>query len=208
MTTRSAILIVITCSAIACQAQTSTPGSDSTPAQPRSLADVARASKKDKKEPVAKIVLTEDTAAAKGPIPDPFAENCDNTDDILKAIQEYTTSHKPKEVEDVLHAWYDKNNTIMSNAIAENQRIAQSQGDRQYSNYTAEGQPRTQQEYYDKAHVQNISSRQDQKRLIENNALTQHIQQSFIRVRMQLSVRGTKYDWFKIRCLWGSGCSY
>jgi hypothetical protein len=215
MINRSALLILVFSFVTAGLAQNAMPATanvpsmDSAPSQPKSLADVARASKKDKKEATAKIVLTEDAAdAAKGPIPDSFVDGCDNTDDILKALQEYSASHKPKEVEDVLRAWYDKNNTIMSNAIAENQRIAQSQGDRQYSYYTTEGQPRSQQESYDKAHLQSISARQDQKRLLENNVLTKHIQQSFIRVRYQLSVKGSKYDWFKIRCLWGTGCSY
>jgi hypothetical protein len=207
MIIRNAILLIVFSWASAGLGQMPAPVAETAPAQPKSLADVARAAKKDK--PVAKMILTEDTpAAVKGPIPDPFVDACDNTEDILKALQEYSGSHKAREVEEVLHVWYDKNNTIMSNAIAENQRIAQSQGDRQYSYYTTEGQPRSQQESYDKAHIQSISVRQDQKRLSENNALTQHIQQSFIRVRYQLSAKGTKYEWFKIRCLWGSGCSY
>ena len=207
MITRNAVLMIVFTWASAVVAQMPATVAETAPSQPKSLANVARASKKEK--PVAKFVLTEDTpAAAKGPIPDAFVDGCDNTEDILKALQEYSASHKPKEIEDVVHAWYDKNNTIMSNAIAENQRITQSQGDRQYSYYIPEGRPQSQQESYDKAHVQSISARQDQKRLAENNALTQHIQQSFIRVRNQLSVKGTKYEWFKIRCLWGTGCSY
>lgn len=209
MITRSAILItsLFVCAA-SCLPQVQTPSVDAEPAQPKSLADVARASKKDKKEPVAKIVLTEDSpGAAKGIIPDVFSDGMDNSDDILKAILDYSANHNAKETEGVVRIWFEKHDAMLANAIEQSKRIEQRERDRQNGYLSRDVQYRSQQEYAEAQRVEIISRRDDLMQKQENGLLSARIQQTFGKVRSALAGRHMKYDWFKIRC--GNGnCSF
>jgi hypothetical protein len=179
-----------------------------TPDQPKSLAEVARDSKKEKKEQ-AKIILSDDTQQLHKPlIPDVFHGGIDNIDDILKAIDEYKSTHNLQETEMVVHLWYDKHDAMLANAIEENRRIEQRERDRQLGYRASDVQPRNQEEYLELQHVELISRRDDLKHKQENGLLSARIQQAFGRVRSQVKSRyGMNIDWFKIRC--GNGnCSF
>jgi hypothetical protein len=176
--------------------------------QPKSVADIARQSKKDGKREQTKLVFTEDSPQMQKPlIPDIFSGGLDNVDEILKAINDYRTTHNARETEVVLHLWFDKHDAMLANAIEENGRIEQQERDRQMGYTTTDAQPRSQQEYYEMQRIEIIARRESLKRKQENGLLMARIQQTFTRVRSTLQGKGLKYEWFKIRC--GNGnCSF
>lgn len=176
--------------------------------QPKSVADIARQSKKDGKREPTKLVFTEDSPQMQKPlIPDVFSGGLDNVDEILKAINDYRTTHNARETEVVLHLWFDKHDAMLANAIEENSRIEQQERDRQMGYTASDAQPRSQQEYYEMQRIEIIARRESLKRKQENGLLMARIQQTFTRVRSTLQGKGLKYEWFKIRC--GNGnCSF
>jgi hypothetical protein len=197
---RFAIFVLITFVSAASLAQNS--------AQPKSVADIARQSKKDGKREQARLVFTEDSPQMQKPlIPDVFSGGLDNVDEILKAINDYRTTHNARETEVVLHLWFDKHDAMLANAIEENGRIEQQERDRQMGYTASDAQPRSQQEYYEMQRIEIIARRESLRRKQENGLLMARIQQTFTRVRSTLQGKGLKYDWFKIRC--GNGnCSF
>ncbi len=195
------ITILLLANAMVAHAQVTTD-------QPKSLAEVARDSKKDKKDQ-AKIVLSDDTEQLHKPlIPDVFYGGIDNTDEILKAIDAYRSTHNLQETENVVHAWYDKHDAMLVNAIDENRRIEQRERDRQLGYRALDAQPRNQEEYLEMQRVELISRREDLKHKQENSLLSARVQQVFGRIRSQVhSKYGMNVEWLKIRC--GNGnCSY
>jgi hypothetical protein len=175
---------------------------------PKSLGDVARDSKKEKREQ-AKMILSDDTQPSRGqPVPDVFYGGLDNTDEILKAIDQYKGAHNLQETEAVVHAWYDKHDAMLANAIEENRRIEQRERDRQVGYTSGDIKPRTQEDYVELQRVELISRREDSIHKRDNGLLSARIQQAFARVRSQVKSKyGMNADWMKIRC--GNGnCSY
>ena len=177
------------------------------PEPPKTLAEVAREAKKEKKEQ-AKIVLNEDAPPTpKQIIPEVFSDGMDNSDDILKAIFDYSANHNAKETEGVVRIWFEKHDAMLANAIEQNKRIEQRERDRQNGYLSRDVQFRNQQEYMESQRVEIISRRDDLKQKQENGLLSARIQQTFMRVRSSLAGKRMKYEWFKIRC--GNGnCSY
>ena len=176
--------------------------------QPKSLGDVARESKKEKKEQ-AKIVLSDDTQQLRKPvIPDVFNGGIDNVDEILKAINDYRSTHNLQETEAAVRFWYEKHDALLANAIEANRRIEQRERDRQLGYQVSDEQPRSQAEYQELQRVELISRRDDLRHKQENGLLSARIQQAFTRVRPQMKSKyAMNIDWFKIRC--GNGnCSY
>lgn len=176
--------------------------------QPKSLADIARESKVEKKDQ-AKVVLSEDSGKIQRPlIPDVFYGGMDNTDEILRALDEYKSNHNAQETEAVLRIWFDKHDALLASAIEENQRIEQRERDRQMGYGAADVEPRSQQEYMELQRIVVISRREDAKHKQENGLLAARIQQTFGKVRTQVrSKYAMKVEWFKIRC--GNGnCSF
>jgi len=176
--------------------------------QPKSLGDVARESKKEKKEQ-AKIVLSDDTQQLRKPvIPDVFNGGIDNVDEILKAINDYRSTHNLQETEAAVRLWYEKHDALLANAIEANRRIEQRERDRQLGYQVSDEQPRSQAEYQELQRVELISRRDDLRHKQENGLLSARIQQAFTRVRPQMKSKyAMNIDWFKIRC--GNGnCSY
>lgn len=195
------IAVLLTGSFLASFAQT-------TADQPKSLGDVARESKKGKKEQ-AKIVLSDDTQQLRKPlIPDVFDGGIDNIDEILKAINDYRSTHNLQETEAIVHLWYEKHDALLANAIEANRRIEQRERDRQMGYQVSDEQPRSQAEYQELQHIELISRRDDLRHKQENGLLSARIQQAFTRVRPQMKSKyAMNIDWFKIRC--GNGnCSY
>jgi len=176
--------------------------------QPKSLGDVARDSRKEKKEP-AKIVLSDETERVHKPsIPDVFYGGIDNIDEIFKAIEQYRSTHNLQETEAVVRTWYEKHDAMLANAIEQNRRIEQRERDRQLGYSVSDSQPRSQQEYMEIQRVELISRREDLRHKQENGLLSARIQQAFGRVRTQMKSKyGMNIEWFKIRC--GNGnCSF
>ncbi|HEY6972317.1 MAG TPA: hypothetical protein VJA94_24100 [Candidatus Angelobacter sp.] len=194
------VLIVLLSSAPALLAQSASE-------QPKSLAEIASESKKQKSQ--GKIVITDDNHQPDKPlIPDVFSGGIDNIDEILKAIDNYRSTHNLQETQDVLHTWYDKHDALLANAIEQNRRIEQRERDRQLGYSASDAQPRNGQEYVEMQRIELASRRDDLKRKQENGLLSARIQQAFNRVRVQMKQKyGMNVDWLKIRC--GNGnCSY
>lgn len=180
----------------------------STPDQPKSLAEIAAESRKEKKEQ-AKIYLSDDNQQQrKSPIPDVFSGGIDNYDEILKAIEEYRGTHNLQETESAVHLWYDRHDAMLANAIEENRRIEQREHDRQMGYPMTDAQPRSEAEYREMQKVAMISRREDLKHKQENGLMMARIQQAFTRIRpFMKSKYGMNVEWMKIRC--GNGnCSY
>lgn len=176
--------------------------------QPKSLGDLARESKTEKKDQ-ARLIKSDDLPENGKPvIPDVFSGGIDNSDEILKALDDYKNSHNAQETEAVLRIWYEKHDALMANAIEENKRIEQRERDRQLGYVLTDVQPRSQQEYAEAQRAALISRRDDLKRKQDNGLLTARIQQTFQKVRSQVrSKYGMKVEWFKVRC--GNGnCSF
>lgn len=195
------VVVVLLSSMQAALAQT-------TPDQPKSLAEIARESKKEKKEQ-AKIVLSDENRQPQKPlIPDVFSDGVDNIDAILQAIADYRSTHNLQETEAVLHIWYDKHDSLLANAIEENRRIEDRERDRQLGYRAYDAPARSQQQYLEMQRIELISRREDLKRKQENGLLSARIQQAFGRVRVQMKSKyGMNVDWMKIRC--GNGnCSF
>jgi hypothetical protein len=175
---------------------------------PKSLAEVARDSQKEKKL-VAKIVLSDDTQQLrKSIIPDVFSGGIDNYDEILKAIADYRSSHNLQETEDIVRLWYERHDGMLANAIEENRRIEQRERDRQMGYPITDAQPRSQQEYMEMRRIDIISRREDLMHKQANALLIVRIQQAFTRIRPAIKSKyGMNVEWMKIRCANGN-CSY
>ncbi len=185
------------------------PGFAQTAADPpKSLAEVARDSQKEKKL-VAKIVLSDDTQQLrKSIIPDVFSGGIDNYDEILRAIADYRSAHNLQETEDIVRLWYERHDSMLANAIEENRRIEQRERDRQMGYPITDAQPRSQQEYMEMRRIEIISRREDLMHKQENALLIARIQQAFTRIRPAIKSKyGMNVEWMKIRCANGN-CSY
>ncbi|HZE79626.1 MAG TPA: hypothetical protein VE604_01915 [Candidatus Polarisedimenticolia bacterium] len=179
-----------------------------TPDSSKSLGDVARESRKEKKDQ-AKIVLSDETQQLRKPlIPDVFDGGIDNIDEIFKAISDYRSTHNLEETEAAVRNWYEKHDALLASAIEENRRIEQRERDRLLGYRDRDMQPHSQEEYQEIQHIELVSRREDLRHKQENGLLSARIQQAFIRLRPQMKSKyGMNIEWFKIRC--GNGnCSY
>jgi hypothetical protein len=168
--------------------------------QPKSLAEVARDSRKEKKDP-AKIILSDETEPVhnKPQIPDVFSGGIDNVDEILKAIADYRSTHNLQETEAVVRLWYEKHDALLANAIEQNRRIEQRERDRQLVSSMSDSHPRTAQEFKEKQQVEMISRREDQMHKQENSLLATRIEHAFRRTRTQMKSKySMNIEWFKI----------
>ncbi len=183
-----AFILVIACSAL--MAQEGEP----------SLADAAR--KKSDGKPKAKVVITEDNLPAHGPLPSMNLEGVDNSDDVLKAIDDYRKSHTAIETEQVVRDWYDEYDTLFVKAFTENEEIKSRAQDQ---SYTPHQYPDDARKYQEQRMAEVHSAIQDQRLVLKNNLLIARIQQTFQKVRSGLQLRSVKYEWMKIRFGNGNG---
>ena len=166
-----------------------------------SLADAAKKARENKGK--AKIVVTEETlVSARGPIPDLNLEGLDNSDDVLKAMDQYRRSHTPVETEQVIRDWYNNCDSMFQRAFTENEEIKMRAQDR----YAEPRQyPNDARKYQEQRTAEIHSAIQDQRLVQKNNLLIARIQQGIQKVRNGLQVSGLRYDWMKIRFGNGNG---
>src|ERR1700751_2793220 len=93
-----AFILVIACSALVAQ--------DAEP----SLADAAK--KKSDGKIKAKVVITEENLPVHGPLPSMSLEGVDNSDEVLRAIDQYRQTHTTLEAEQIVRDWYDEYDTV------------------------------------------------------------------------------------------------
>ncbi len=179
------------------------------PQQQKSLADIARENKN--KKPQATITITEESKEVAAPVlPDISSDGLDNSDEILKAIDDYRARHTPQETETAIHGWYDKHDVMLQKAIEENKRIEERQKDRESGLYSYDDSytnPGDLEQYRQLRRAELLSERDDLRRKKQNSFLSARIQQNFMKVRGGIARYGMKFEWFKIRC--GNGnCSF
>jgi hypothetical protein len=183
-----AFILVIACSALIAQE-----------AEP-SLADAAK--KKGDGKPKSKVVITEENLPAHGPLPSMNLEGVDNSDEVLKSIDQYRQTHTTAEIEQIVRDWYDEYYTLFVKAFTDSEEIKSRAQDRSYT-------PRRYSDDAGKYQEQRLaevhSAVQDQRLVTKNNLLMARIQQSFQKVRNGLQARSIKYDWMKIRFGNGNG---
>ena len=182
------------------------------------LGDVAKKNETAKKEngsgdaPKVKHVFTDDDMSLrKNPIPSITLQGTENTDDILAAIHEYRSSHSPEQTEDIVHAWFDEQAAVLSDAIDANVRTqkrnqlrmeaAQDRNSYPYNNYNFDGDYTKLNE---RQTAERWSQRVETRSTQENLQVMGRIQQVFMRVRADVICRPNKtksaaYDWFRIR---------
>lgn len=180
-------------------AATATAIAQDVPTNSSSLGDIARQTRA-RKSSKAKLVVDDDTIrSSKLPIPD-IALDGDNTDPIVSAISNYQLAHNPRETEDMVHQWYDRQDSMISSAIDENRRAREHAQDR-YSSYSYEG-------YEDESdyrrmmaqnRARNLQQRQDDRRMTDNSRFISRIAETMSRVRSRLSTMGMRYDWMVVR---------
>ena len=185
------------------------------------LGDVAKknAATKDKDASTkAKRVFTDDDMSIrKSPIPSIALQGTDNTLDILTSIHDYRANHSAEETEDAVHEWFDEQSAVLSGAIDANVRMqkhnqmrmeaAQDRAAYPYnSNYDPDSATKMNERMTTERWSQRVESRSQQ----ENFQVISRIQQTLIRVRVDVICRPNKtkaaaYDWFKIRTANGVG---
>ena len=189
-----ALLLALTAGTVSAQ--------DASGAQPKSIAEMA-AQAKTNKTIHAKVRLDDDSEEAKrSPIPDIAASDfADNSDDIVRAIIDYRTSHTARETEDVVHAWYDKYDLQLERALDDNRRINSRQSQGYYPAYYPDSNsgPRNIREYQDAAAAYQRSAIDDYQRRTQNFVLSGRIRTTFTKVRSQIKLKSMDWDWFVIR---------
>jgi len=156
----------------------------------------------------AKVVVDDDNLhSQRGPIPAIALEGVDNSDEIIRAIQEFRKINKPSETEEALRLWYDEFDSLMADAVDDNTRLIKRKEDRSLTEATGSYYGRDGD--YDKAMQRRNSAisedREDFRRGRKNGFTIARIQQTFMKVRTGIQIGGLKYDWFKIRNGNGNG---
>jgi len=156
----------------------------------------------------AKVVVDDDNLhSQRGPIPAIALEGVDNSDEIIRAIQEFRKINKPAETEEAVRFWYDEFDSLMADALDDNTRLIKRKEDRSLTEATGSYYGRDGD--YDKAMQRRNSAisedREDFRRGRKNGFTIARIQQTFMKVRTGIQIGGLKYDWFKIRNGNGNG---
>src|SRR5882757_7955243 len=156
----------------------------------------------------AKVVVDDDNLhSQRGPIPAIALDGVDNSDEIIRAIQEFKKINKPAETEEAVRFWYDEFDSLMADALDDNTRLIKRKEDRSLTEATGSYYGRDGD--YDKAMQRRNSAisedREDFRRGRKNGFTIARIQQTFMKVRTGIQIGGLKYDWFKIRNGNGNG---
>lgn len=191
-----AALILLLANPLFGQSSDSNSGTSEQPS--KSVAEVAREGQ-TKKTKAKSVITDEDMDLLRGPFPRLSLEGLDNSDRIVRAIQEFARKHKPEETEQAVHDWYDWYDSILEATIRENVEIRELLDDNSFHGYTICQEAGDYRSCAQRRQMELRSAHEDQKKLRENGMLIGRIQQAFMRIRPCLMQYGLKYDWFKIR---------
>jgi hypothetical protein len=182
------------------------------------LGDVAKKNKdvsKDKDKATAKHIFTDDDMSVrKSPIPPIALVGVENTQLILDALHEFKSTHDAATTEQMVHAWFDEESQILSDAIDNNNRLAQHNRVKMEAAQDGYGNPYN--GVYDSSDYTKMRERQlsemwaqrsDARSNQDNYMVITRIQQAFFRVRCDAIWNRNKmaYDWFRIRNANGVG---
>ncbi len=172
-------------------AQSQPPAQDERP-----LGDVARDAKAKAPATKARMVVDSDSIrASKLPIPD-IRMDGDNSEEIVKAIVAYSSSHTPKETEDMVHSWYDRQDGTAQEAAEENRKANERQQDAYYDQPT---DIKDYQKYMQEQRLKQMSARLDSRRIAENYKIVNRTAQTMQMVKYKLQSNRIAYDWMRVR---------
>jgi hypothetical protein len=170
-------------------------------AQEVSLADAAKAARGAKAR--SKVVIDEENfRSMRGPIPEMNIEGVDNSDAIIKAMDEYRRSHNPQETEIAIREWYNHYDLMFQHAFEQSAEIRDRAQDRYPDPHPY---PDDYRKYQEQRSTEIRSAIQDQRLIQKNGLLMARIQQCVQKVRGALYSFGLKYEWMKIRFGNGNG---
>jgi hypothetical protein len=166
-----------------------------------SLVDAARKARDSKAK--SKVVITDENLNSdRGPLPDINIEGVDNSDDIVKAIDQYRRTHTLAETEHVIRDWYNRYDLLFQHAFAENEELRLRAQDRSVEPHEySDDYVKYREQRSSEIHSQLQDSRTTQK----NGLLMARLQQTLQKVRSAIFPFGLKYDWMKIRFGNGNG---
>ncbi len=162
----------------------------------RPLGDLAREARAKAPTVKAKMVVDSDSIRSSGlPIPD-IRLDSDNSDEIVRAVLNYASAHTPKELEDMVHSWYDRQDSAAQAASDDNHRTQERQMD-SYYNYPTD--IKDYQKYQQEQRAKQILARQDSQRSSENYKLIQKTATAMQQIKSKLAGYRISYDWMKVR---------
>lgn len=169
-----------------------------------SLAGAARDAKAGKSH-VAKVFTDEDMDLRRGPIPRLNLDGVDNSDEILEAIAKYRANHKPEEVEEAIHAWYDEHDTLLNAAIQQGNDYRSLRQSNIANGYELCQESGDYEKCEQRRRAEMRGARLDNQIIRDNGLQSARLQQGLIKVRNGIGVRGLHYIWFKVRQGNGNG---
>jgi hypothetical protein len=185
------------------RAQQTPPPTSSAQESGKSLAEVAKESKKNKTAHAAKLITEDDLN--KGPLPRLSLEDVDNSDEIVDATGAFQSKHSKEETEQAIHAWYGEYDTMLATAIRENTRTSERRADSTYNGYWICQSSPSYETCVSRRQAEMRGAHDDQASMRDNGVLTARIQQSFTKIRSGISRYSLNYSWFKIRNATGVG---
>lgn len=170
--------------------------------EPVSLADAARAVKKEKPATPAKVVYTNDNIAAgrtKLAFPDVEVERGDNSAEILQAMSVYRNLHTNGETDNAMKEWFDQQDGYLQSFFEQRERLVADRNGGYMNNYP---QPTTEagyREYMAEMKRRQSSAQNAGEQIQKLGRMISKLQQGLMKVQSGLQTERIKYDWFKIR---------
>ena len=168
------------------------------PSQQKSLAEIAKESKKVPPKH-AKKRFTDDDLDAERLFPKLNLDGDDNSDDIITAIGDYKSKHTPEETEQAVHDWYSQYDSVLAASVQQNTHTQQERSSTNYHDYwNCQDYPN-----YENCILRRRQDMLDQHdaqvRIGANFAAIGRIQQDFMKIRMGILSYNLRYSWFKVR---------
>ena len=194
--------------------------SQSTDSSAPPLGDVAKKNSTGKKDVATKakhVFSDDDMSIRKSPFPSIVLQGTENSLEILTAIHDFRANHIPEETEDAVHEWFDEQSEVLSAAIDANVRMQkhnqmrmEAAQDRAAYPYNYSYDPDSASRNSERMTTERWSQRVENRTSQENNLVISRIQQTLMRVRVDVICRPNKikpaaYDWFRIRTANGVG---
>jgi hypothetical protein len=171
---------------------------------PPSLGSAARNAKPSKPR-VARVFTDEDMEVRRGPIPRLNLDGVENSDEILEAINKYRVTHKPEEVEQAIHDWYDEYDTLLNAAIKQDNDYRNLRQANIANGYELCQQSGDYEKCEQRRQAEMRGARLDNQIIRDNGLHSARLQQGLIKVRNGLNAYNLHYMWFKIRQGNGNG---
>jgi len=168
-------------------------------------ASVAAAARKKPVAHAKRVIDDDDLDLHKSPIPRLNLEGTDNVAEIVAAVKKYKESHTPQQTEAAFRDWFSETNDVLTAAIRESSNLR----DLRESNINNSNdlcQDSGDWEQCQKLRLADArGARSDQNRIRNDGFVTGRIQQAFMKIRMDLTMIGLRYEWFKIQNANGVG---